>query len=145
MRGATARAASAKSPLDCCEAVYDVKDGKARDKTISPFYFDSRRSGTSQDFGFAPDEQEMSVDAFPAVESLALIGLQRFRPRLDRETRPRTFVYSAWAEFLSAPVAAATVGGAVRVRSQGDFRFRRPSRGGEYVTMFSRATREKEQ
>jgi len=85
----------------------------------------------------------MSVEAYPAVDSLALVGLQRFRPYVDAEAYPRSFVYEAWAEPLPVSVAAATVCGAVAVRSCGSFRFARPSRGGEYVTMFSRATRER--
>jgi CRISPR-associated protein Csb3 len=129
--------------LDYSAPVFDRKDGKAKKKTVSPFYFDSRREGTSLDLGFSPDEQEMSVEAYPAVESLALVGLQRFRPFADEASRPRSFVYSAWAELLPVNVAAAAVCGILPVRSCGRFRFTKPSRGGEYVTMFSRATRER--
>jgi CRISPR-associated protein Csx14 len=143
MKQAAGRAASTQSPLDYSEPVFDSKDGKAKGKTISPFYFDSRRQGTSLDFGFSPDEQNMSVEAYPAVESLALVGLQRFRPRMDEGSQPRSFVYSAWAEPLPVTVAAATVCGMVQVRSCGSYCFTKPSRGGEYVTMFSRATRER--
>ncbi|HWB84102.1 MAG TPA: hypothetical protein VG675_08185 [Bryobacteraceae bacterium] len=142
MKQATARAALAESPLDYSEAVFDTKNGKTSQKTISPFYFDCRRAGTSLDFGFSPDEQNMSVDAYPAVESLAMVGLQRFRPQTDEKTRPRSFVYTAWAEPLPVIVAAAAACGILQVRSCGSFRFTKPSRGGEYVTMFSRATRE---
>jgi CRISPR-associated protein Csb3 len=138
MKQATLKAALADSPLDYAEAVF----GKAK-KTVSPFYFDSRRDGTSLDIGFSPDEQQMSVEAYPAVESLALVGLQRFRPRIDETTQPTSFVYTAWAEPLPATVAAVTVCGIVQVRSCGNFRFSKPSRGGEYMTMFSRATRER--
>jgi CRISPR-associated protein Csb3 len=143
MKQAAGNAASMESPLDYSEAIFDSKDGKTKKKTISPFYFDCRREGTSLDLGFSPDEQNMSVGAYPVVESLALVGLQRFRPYTDEGTRPRSFVYNAWAESLPATVAAVTVCGAVDARSRGRFRFTRPSRGGEYVTMFSRATRER--
>jgi CRISPR-associated protein Csx14 len=95
------------------------------------------------DIGFSPDEQHMSVEAFPAVESLALVGLQRFRPLIDETTHPTSFVYTAWAEPLPVIVAAVTVCGILPVRSCGNFRFTKPSRGGEYMTMFSRATRER--
>jgi CRISPR-associated protein Csb3 len=139
MKHAAGNAASAKSPLDYSETIFDLKDGKAKGKTISPFYFDSRREGTSLDLGFSPDEQSMSVEAYPAVESLALVGLQRFRPRVDESKRPRSFVYNPWAESLPVTVASVAVCGAVAVRSCDSFRFTKPSRGGEYVTMFSRA------
>ena len=114
-----------------------------RSKTLSPFYFDSRREGTSLDLGFSPDEQDMSVETYPAVESLALVGLQRFRPVADETSSTRSFVYTAWADSLPVTVAAAAACGILEVRSCGRFRFTKPSRGGEYVTMFSRATRER--
>lgn len=145
MKQATARAALAESPFDYAEAVFDTKDGKAKKKTISPFYFDCRRAGTSLDLGFSPDEQSMSVEAYPAVESLAMVGLQRFRPQTDENTRPRSFGYTAWAQPLPVMVAAAAVCGILQVRSSGGFRFTKPSRGGEYVSMFSRATRKRNQ
>lgn len=131
------------SPFDDAKAVYDVKNGKAKGKTVAPFYFDSRREGTSLDIGFSPDEQDMSVMAYPAVESLALVGLQRFRPRIDDSSRPRSFVYAAWAEPLPPSVAGLVVSGAIRVSTCGHFRFTKPSRGGEYATMFSRANHER--
>jgi CRISPR-associated protein Csb3 len=132
-----------QSPLDDPRAVYDTKNGKAKKKTISPFYFDARREETSLDIGFSPDEQEMSVMAYPAVESLALVGLQRFRPIADESGTSRAFLYTAWANPLPPAVAMAAVSGMVPVPSCGTFRFTKPSRGGEYLTMFSRATRER--
>jgi CRISPR-associated protein Csx14 len=143
MKQAVGRAAGADSLLDYPEAVFDSKEGKTKKKTVSPFYFDSRRESTCLDLGFSPDEQKMSVEAFPAVESLALVGLQRFRPLMDDATSPRSFVYTAWTESLPITVAATAVSGIVKVRSCGRFRFTKPSRGGEYMTMFSRATRER--
>lgn len=129
-------------PLDDSKAVYYTKGGKAK-KTVSPFYFDARRDETSLDIGFSPDEQDMSVMAYPAVESLALIGLQRFRPTVDEKGQSRSFLYTAWAEPLPPSVAMAAVSGMMPMRSCGTFRFTKPSRGGEYLTMFSRATRER--
>jgi len=128
------------------KAVYDATGSKGKKrsrKTTSPFYFDARREETSLDIGFSPDEQDMSVMAYPAVESLALVGLQRFRPAVDENGRVRSFVYTAWAEPLPPAVAMAAVSGMMPVRSRGTFRFTKPSRGGEYLTMFSCATRER--
>lgn len=130
------------NPLDDSKAVYDTKSGKAK-KTVSPFYFDARREETSLDIGFSPDEQDMSVMTYPAVESLALVGLQRFRPTVDEKGQSRSFLYTAWAEPLPPNVAMAAVSGTMPIRSCGTFRFTKPSRGGEYLTMFSRATRER--
>lgn len=129
--------------LDDPKSIYDTKGGKAKKKTASPFYFDARRDETSLDIGFSPDEQDMSVMTYPAVESLALIGLQRFRPAVDENGRVRSFLYTAWAEPLPPSIAMAAVSGMMPVRSCGTFRFSKPSRGGEYLTMFSGAMRER--
>ncbi len=130
-------------PLDDPKAVYDKSNGRAKRKTISPFYFDARRAETSLDIGFSPDEHDMPVMAYPAVESLALVGLQRFRPAVDESDRVRSFLYTAWEEPLPPAVAMAAVSGMMPVRACGTFRFTKPSRGGEYLTMFSRGTRER--
>jgi len=129
-------------PLNHAIAVCDPDSSKP-DKAIAPFYFDSRRDGMSLDIGFSPDEQDMSVDSFPAVEMLALIGMQRSRPMIDEETRPRSFIYTAWAERLPANVAPLAAQRVIGIRSIGSYRFTKPSRGGEYLSMFSRAKRER--
>jgi len=125
------------------KAVYEKRDGKDKKKTTSPFYFDARRDETSLDVGFSADEQDMSVMAYPAVESLALVGLQRFRPAVIQNRSSRSFLYAAWAEPLPAAVAMAAASGIFPTRLCGAFRFTKPSRGGEYLTTFSRATRER--
>jgi CRISPR-associated protein Csx14 len=129
--------------LDEPKAVYEKNDGKDKKKTTSPFYFDARRDETSLDVGFSADEQDMSVMAYPAVESLALVGLQRFRPAVNGDGSSRSFLYTAWAEPLPLAAAMAAASGLIPVRSYGTFRFTKPSRGGEYLTTFSRATRER--
>jgi hypothetical protein len=133
-----------EAPFDDARPVY-VKDVKAKQKAISPFYFDARREETSLDRGFSPDEQDMSVVAYPAVESLALVGLQRFRPRVDESLDALVFLYTAWADPIPAIVAMAAVSGMMSLPSCGTFAFTKPSRGGEYLTMFSRATRKEQQ
>jgi hypothetical protein len=129
--------------LNESKAVYDSNNSKAKKKTVSPFYFDARREETSLDIGFSPDEQDMSIMVYPAVEALALVGLQRFRPGVDESGQGRSFVYIAWADPLPPSIAMAAVSGMMPVRSCGTFRFTKPSRGGEYLTMFSRAIRER--
>lgn len=136
-------AEDADKAFDFSATVFDVKDGKTKKKTISPFYFDARRSGTGLDVGFSADEQQMSVREFPVVETLALVGIQRFRPRTDESGALRSFVYAAWPEHLPLIPAQGVACGAVQLPSCEYFRFARPSRGGEYVSMFTRATRER--
>ncbi len=135
--------AAVDDPLGFSTTIFDNKDGKKKKKSISPFYFDSRRAGTSLDVGFSADEQQMSVNEFPVVDAFAMVGIQRFRPQVDESARPRAFLYRAWAEKLAVPVIPGVVAGAVPFPLCGTFRFSKPSRGGEYASMFTRATRER--
>jgi CRISPR-associated protein Csb3 len=132
-----------QNPFDDARAVYDTRNAAAKKKTVSPFYFDARREETSLDIGFSPDDLDKSVMSYPAVESLALVGLQRFRPAVADDGMGRSFLYTAWSEPLPPLVCMAAVSGTVPARSCGTFRFTKPSRGGEYLTRFSRATRDR--
>jgi CRISPR-associated protein Csb3 len=97
-------------PLNDLRVVNDPPDPskpKGKPKKREPFYFDSRRGGNAKslDVGFAPDAFSMTSAACPAVESLCVIGLQRFRPMPT--DRPRVFVYRAWTTAFPPSVAAA--------------------------------------
>lgn len=79
---------------------------------VEPFYFDARRGchALPIDIGFSPDSLQMTSAAYPAVEFLCLVGLQRFRP-LATEV-PRVFEYFTWKWPLPlsvTPVAAVGV------------------------------------
>lgn len=80
-------------------------------KKVEPFYFDSRRgrNALALDIGFAPDGLKIRTLAYPAVELLCLVGLQRCRPRIT-STR-RVFEYTAWRPRLPVLVAPAVVCG----------------------------------
>ncbi len=99
-------------PLNDLRVVHDPPDPlrpKQKTKKREPFYFDSRRGGNAKslDVGFAPDAFSMTSAACSAVESLCVVGLQRFRPMPT--DRPRVFVYRAWTVPLppsAAPAAA---------------------------------------
>ncbi len=142
-KSAESTAELSHDPLNFSTAIYDIIDGKPKAKTISPFYFDSRRAGSSLDAGFSADEQQMSVSEYPVVEALAMVGLQRFRPRTDEATSPRSFLYTAWTARLTSIPASGVVCGAVAMPFCNTYRFTRPSRGGQYVSMFTRAKRER--
>lgn len=75
----------------------------------SPFNFDSRVSrNTAVDLGFTGE----GIFTFsPAVELLAMIGLQCFRPRM--ETRWERNTYCTWGEPLPVKIAAAVANGLV--------------------------------
>ena len=94
--------------------VHDLRDPSKPTQTTKkrePFYFDSGRGGNAKslDVGFAPDKFSMTSDACPAVESLCLVGLQRFRPMPTEQ--PRMFVYRAWTVPLPPVTAAAAACG----------------------------------
>jgi CRISPR-associated protein Csb3 len=91
-------------------------------KTVEPFYFDSRRFAHALDVGFSLDVQGAETAAYPAVELLALIGLQRFRPSLSDEKW--WFEYATWARPINAPLGAAVVSGAVPLQPGQRYRFR---------------------
>lgn len=73
---------------------YDPDDAR---KKVEPYYFDARRcpNAHSRDVGFSPNDLSMTTTAFPAVEFLCLVGLQRCLPA--RTGRPRMFEYNTWA------------------------------------------------
>lgn len=95
-----------------------------------PFNFDSDLGGqgSALDIGFSFDALAGSAATRiggacrPALELLAFIGLQRFRPReLPRQNR---FVFTAWRAPLSPSVASAAACGAVTVSGDERHEFR---------------------
>lgn len=84
---------------------------KAKDKKVEPFYFDGRHGANALplDIGFSPNELHMESKAFPAVELLCLIGLQRCRPNLT--DAPLVFEYFTWSMPLPVSVLPAAVSG----------------------------------
>jgi hypothetical protein len=56
----------------------------------------------SRDVGFSPNDLHMTTSAFPAVELLCLVGLQRCRPLKTNE--PRMFEYYTWTGPLVPPI-----------------------------------------
>jgi len=92
--------------FDHAAVVYDPDNPR---KKVEPFYFDSRRgwNAQSRDIGFAPDSFNMTTAAFPAVEFLCLVGLQRFRPAPT--DRRRVFTYCPWSQSLPLTIASVAV------------------------------------
>lgn len=76
---------------------YNPKDGKKAE----PFYFDARRGPNAhpRDVGFSPNDLGMKTIAYPAVEFLGLVGLQRARPVPLQQ--PRHYQYHTWGTPLS--------------------------------------------
>jgi len=92
---------------------------------VEPFYFDAWRFAHPLDVGFSLDVQEQTVraSAAPLTEFLALVGLQRFRPR-QTEADKWEFEYFVWMRPLGAVVAAAVACGAAPIDGAAGYRFR---------------------
>jgi CRISPR-associated protein Csb3 len=102
----------------------DVTDGE---KAVEPFYFDARRFAHALDAGFSLDAIGADTVAHPAVELLALIGLQRFRPLVTPSKEPKVKAvveYYTWNLPIGAAVAAAAACGAVPVPGRKRYSFK---------------------
>lgn len=89
-------------------------------KTKKPFYFDSRLSVlTSLDLGSSPEEYHFTYS--PAVEALALVALQRYRPAAI--ALRETYSYSTWTEPLPSLVAAAVTNELTPTLAYQNFKF----------------------
>jgi CRISPR-associated protein Csb3 len=108
--------------------VYDPDDPA---KKVEPFYFDARRAPNahSRDVGFSPNDLEMTTTAFPAVEALCLVGLQRCRPAPTGQKR--VFVYRTWATPIPITLAAPVVSSAVSLAGTRAYRFENWFRTGQ--------------
>lgn len=108
-------------------ALFDYKtvvcDPGEPDNKVEPFYFDARRGSSALpiDIGFSPDALKMQSLAYPAVEFLCLVGLQRFRPMPT--ATPRVFDYYTWTIPLSARIASLAACGLLTDTAVCGFRF----------------------
>jgi CRISPR-associated protein Csx14 len=91
------------------------------------FGFDPGPAWNALDAGFSPNEQGMEVESCPAVELLAAVGLQRFRPLMN-DNRD-SFDYFTWHSPYSPIVAAAAMAGAMSEASDVRYRGSIVSRG----------------
>lgn len=96
------------------------------------FGFDPGPAWNALDAGFSPNEQGMQVQSSPAIELLAAVGLQRFRPVLNK-TRDG-FDYFSWHSPLPPSVAAAAFAGGLRTSRTDRYRASVVSRG-EYAAI----------
>jgi CRISPR-associated protein Csb3 len=96
-------------------------------KSVEPFYFDARRFAHALDTGFSLDSIGAETVAHPAVELLALIGLQRFRPIVEPSKEPKVksvVEYCTWHQPIGVAVAAGAASGAVPVPGRQRYRFK---------------------
>jgi hypothetical protein len=107
---------------------YDPDDDT---KKKEPYYFDARRgpNAHSRDVGFSPNDLSMTTTAFPAVELLCLVGLQRCLPAKTDETR--VYDYFTWANPLPPEMLPPAVAGLVAFPGGIGFRFENWFRTGQ--------------
>lgn len=117
---ACARGMRAITSVKDCFDYAAVLTSSGRSK-VEPFYFDARRFAGALDAGFSLDAIGARTSAYPAVEFLALVGLQRFRPKpLDRFM----YGYSVWTKWLPLEVGGAAAAGLLPGTRQHRFRLR---------------------
>jgi len=124
---ATQQAFATESPFDYACVMHpgsDESEGAEPEKgKVEPFYFDARRGTTAMplDIGFSPDSLKLVSLAYPAVEFLSLVGLQRFRP-MPTAVR-QTYDYQVWTRPLAASIAPIAVCGLLADVHGQTFRF----------------------
>jgi len=74
----------------------------------SKFGVDPRSAWNALDFGFSPDVQNKDTATYPAVEMLAAIGLQGFRPKVERREGVLRAAFHLWT--IPLPLAVARMG-----------------------------------
>jgi hypothetical protein len=93
----------------------------------APFRFDARLSqgASPRDGGFAADEIGLGIPAFPAVEFLCLVGLQRSFPKQlsVKNATKRSFSYHLWTKPVSTNILLAAVNGLLPDAQQHRFSF----------------------
>jgi CRISPR-associated protein Csb3 len=106
--------------FDVGVVAYDPDD---ETKKVEPFYFDARRgpNAHSRDVGFSPNDLHVTTSAFPAVELLCLVGLQRCRPA--RTKRSHVFDYSLWSRPLPPSLCASAACGVLASSDRRAYRF----------------------
>jgi CRISPR-associated protein Csb3 len=124
------RAVSFQSPglFNVAMVAPDPTDSK---KKKEPYYFDARRcpNAHSRDVGFSPNDLGMTTTAFPAVELLCLVGLQRCLPA--RTNQPRVFDYYTWTQPVVPELLRAIVPGQLRLLGARGYRFENSYRTGQ--------------
>ena len=102
------------------------------------FGFDAQAAWNALDAGYSPNDQNQPVATRPALELLALIGLQRFKPAVLKDFQ---FEYCTWGKPLESASAQVAACGLLAVPPSSRFRtkvVRRGKYGGlSYATKLS--------
>jgi hypothetical protein len=101
------------------------------EKKVEPYYFDARRgpNAHSRDVGFSPNDLQITTTAFPAVELLCLVGLQRCLPA--RTSLPRVYDYFTWSKPLLPELLPPIISGEIQLSGSLGYRFENWYRTGQ--------------
>lgn len=101
------------------------------EKKVEPYYFDARRgpNAHSRDVGFSPNDLQMTTTAFPAVELLCLVGLQRCLPAKTKQSR--VYDYFTWAQPIPPELVSPVVVGELLLPGSTGYRFENWYRTGQ--------------
>ncbi len=126
-------------PFNQAQVVFDLprvqaegdKKKRAKPKKREPFYFDCRRATNSHslDVGFSANDLKLTTLAYPVVEFLCLIGLQRSRPMPT--SQPRVFEYWTWSWRCGVQLLPAAVTGLIGDPASKCLRFENGFRSGQ--------------
>jgi CRISPR-associated protein Csb3 len=106
-------------------------DPENPEKKVEPYYFDARRgpNAHSRDVGFSPNDLKITTTAFPAVELLCLVGLQRCLPA--KTDQPRVYDYFSWKHPILPDLLRPVVAGEVVLPGTCRYRFENWYRTGQ--------------
>jgi len=106
-------------------------DPGSPEKKVEPYYFDTRRgpNAHSRDVGFSPNDLQLTTTAFPAVEFLCLVGLQRCLPAKTKIAR--VYDYFTWTHRAFPELVPALVAGEVQLPGARRYRFENWYRTGQ--------------
>ena len=101
------------------------------EKKVEPYYFDARRgpNAHSRDVGFSPNDLQMTTTAFPAVELLCLVGLQRCLPAKTKQALE--FDYYTWTMPLPPELLPPVVAHELTFSDSSGYRFENWYRTGQ--------------
>lgn len=114
--------------MDIGLVAYDPEDAA---KKVEPYYFDARRgpNAHSRDVGFSPNDLKITTTAYPAVELLCLIGLQRCLPA--KTNQPRVYDYHSWTTAIPPELLQPVVAGEIPLPGASRYRFENWYRTGQ--------------
>ena len=96
-----------------------------------PFYHDSRMNmwSSALDTGGSNNDEELDIITFPAVDTLSVIGLQRFLPKRNDEHLKYTYV--PWQQPYPIAVAAMVASAAIPEHGSNRYQFSARQRGSQ--------------